>query len=87
MQIFIKMPEPYNKHMVFTIDEQYTLNDLKELINNRTCYESIKYYLSNGKSSIDEKLYNLTIKEFNKLYPDRMIENESSLTLKIKFIQ
>ena len=41
MQLFVKMPEPYNRHMVFTIDEHNTLNDLKNLISDRTCYGTI----------------------------------------------
>ena len=48
--------------------------------------EQSGYYLMNGRGFIEDKLYNIPIEEYNRLYPDRKIENESSLTLKIYLI-
>ena len=84
MQLFIKAPSPYNKTFVIKIDENQTFNDIRNIINELTCYSSLKYYLYNGSSIFAEDRLNLTIKEFNRLYPYKKILNDCTLYINIR---
>ena len=119
MQIFIKLPTPYNKQIVLVIDDNKKLKHLKELINrktvenniskisnlkyylslergsvkavpliaNRYIYDSLKYYLTYGTGIINEEHDELTIQEYNNLYPLKKLSDECTLTLNIRVHQ
>lgn len=116
MQIFIKLPTPYNKQIQIIIENNQTLKDLKNLINrkiisedsskysnlkyylsfergtiktkpliaNHHIYDSLKYYYKYGTGIINEEYDNLTIIEYNKLYPLKKISNDCTLRLNIR---
>ena len=116
MQLFIKLPTPYNKHIQIIIENDKTLKDLKNLINRKTIseydskysnleyylslergtvrtkpliannyiYDSLKYYYAYGTGIINEEHDNLTINEYNKLYPLKKISNDCTLTFNIR---
>ena len=65
MQLFIKLPMPYSKTILLTVDESCTFKKLKALINEQTCYEDLKYYLIYGTGVINESHDDLTIQEYN----------------------
>jgi len=119
MQIFIKLPTPYNKHITVIIENDKTVKNLKNLINrktttddnskylnlkyylslergtvktmplisNRYIYDSLKYYNAYGTGIINEEHDELTIKEYNNLYPSKKISDECTLTLNIRAVQ
>ena len=47
-------------------------------------YDSLKYYFAYGTGIINEEYDNLTIKEYNNLYPSKKIFDECTLTLNIR---
>jgi len=76
------MPSPYNRSFVFPFDLNTTFNDLKNMINSKTVYGNIKYYLTFGVTGvINEQNEHLTIQRFNELNPKKKICNEMTLTL------
>lgn len=87
MQVFIKLPYPYNKCKVFEIDYDITFEDLRNLINKNTCYSNIEYYFLNSTKVISEELNDITISEYNNRYPTKKIENEITLHLIIRSVQ
>ncbi len=117
MQIFIKLPTPYNKQIVLVIDDNQTFKHLKELINRKTAdntkysnlkyylslergsvkavplianhyiYDSLKYYFVYGTGIINEEHDELTIQEYNNLYPAKKLSDECTLTLNIRIHQ
>lgn len=88
MQLFIKMPSPYNSTFVFPFELNTTLQDLKNIIDERTVYKNCKYYILFGTTGIiNEQYVNLTIGEFNKLYPSKKITNEMNLKLFLRINQ
>lgn len=85
MQLFIKMPCPYNKTFAFEINNNNTFTTLKDLINSRTVYTNLRYNLTFGRNSIiNEENQHLTINEYNELFPNKKISNEQTLTLNIR---
>ena len=107
MQLFIRLPTPYNKHLIINIENNKTLKDLKKLIKRQTydsnlkyldlkyylsfergtvktkplianqyIYDSLKYYNLYGTGIINEEYDNLSIQEYNKLYPFKKISNK-----------
>lgn len=85
MQLFIKMPCPYNKTFAFEINNNDTFTTLKDRINSRTVYSNLKYYLIFGRNSmINEENEHLTIDEYNELFPNKKISNEQTITLNIR---
>jgi len=87
MQIFIKLPEPYSKTFVFEKDLNLKFKELKNMINERTCYKNIQYYLISGTGLINEEHDNLTIGEYNELFPKKKITNEYTLNLHIRYTE
>ena len=119
MQIFIKLPTPYNKHITVIIENDKTFKNLKNLINRKTIieddlkysnlkyylslergtvktkplvancyiYNSLKYYYKYGTGIINEEYDNLTISEYNNLYPFKKISDNCTLTLNIRASQ
>ena len=87
MQIFIKLPEPYCKTFVFEIDLNLTFQELKNMINERTCYKDIQYYLISGTGLINEQYDNFTIREYNELFPKKKITDEYTINLHIRHTQ
>ena len=87
MQLFIKMPEPYCKTYVYIVDLNLTFKQLKDMINERTCYGNLKYYLISGTVVINEQHDSLTIEKYNDLYPKKKITNEFTLNLHIRHTQ
>ena len=84
MQFFIKMPEPYYKTYVYTVNLNLTFKELKDMINEKTCYGNIKYYLISGRTVINDQHDNLTIKKYNELFPTKKITDEITLNLHIR---
>ena len=87
MQIFIKLPSPYNKCKVFEISNDITFKDLRNLINESTCFSNIEYYFLNSTKVITEELNNITIAEYNYMYPTCKIDNEKTLSLTVRSVQ
>lgn len=88
MQLFIKMPSPYNRSFVFSLDLDSTFTDLKNMINNKTVYGDLKYYLIFGAVGIiNEQNEHLTIRNFNGLNPNKKISDEMTLTLCMRNFQ
>ncbi len=88
MQLFIKMPSPYNKSFVFSLDLDNTFLHLKNMINNKTVYGNLKYYLLFGSTGIiNEQNEHLTIDNFNELNPSKKISDEMTLALCIRVNQ
>ena len=82
------MPSPYNSTFVFPFELNTTLQDLKNIIDERTVYKNCKYYILFGTTGIiNEQYVNLTIGEFNKLYPSKKITNEMNLKLFLRINQ
>ena len=84
MQIFIKLPYPYNKCKVFDLNDNMTFNNVRELINERTCYSNIQYYFLNSTKIISENLNNMTIYDYNLKFPKCKIEDEVTLNLIVR---
>ena len=87
MQIFIKTPNPYNKSFIFDIDENMTFGNIRNMINNKTCYSKVKYYLYTGTIIINESMNDTTIKEFNEKNPRNIIDKDITLHLRIRRYQ
>ena len=87
MQLFIKLPSPYSKTILLKVNQSCTFKELKELINEKTCYEHLKYYLIYGTGVINESYDDLSIQEYNELNSSRKIIDELTLTLNIRNIQ
>ena len=86
MQLFIKLPEPY-RTKVIDIDEKHKFSDIINIINNNTNLKKVNYYIFNGTTIFTDDLLNLTINEFNEIYPHKAIENESTFQIHIRIKQ
>ena len=87
MQLFIRLPEPYSKTLLLRVQESITFRELKDLINEKTCYENLKYYLIYGTGVINESHDDLTIQEYNNIYSSKKITDEFTLTVNIRNVQ
>ncbi len=87
MQLFIKLPEPYSKTILLRINKSITFKELKAIINEKTCYEDLKYYLIYGTGVINESHDDLSIQEYNELYSSKKITDEFTLTVNIRNVQ
>jgi len=86
MQIFIKLPEPY-KTKVININKEHKFIDIINIINSNTILKKVNYYIFNGNTIFTNNLLNLTIDQFNKNYPHKMIEDESTFQVHIRNFQ
>ena len=86
MQIFIKLPEPYRTRVI-EISRDNNIYEIINIINNNTILKNVNYYIFNGTTIFTGDLLKMTIDEFNKKYPYKMICDESTFQVHIRNYQ
>ena len=83
MQVLLRLPEPYHKHLTLEVEDSLTYDELINLINDQTIYKNVSYYLTYGSNIINKFSFE-NLKSFNEKIKYK-ITNGSSIELHIRY--